>query len=110
MTRRRWVYTDQGPVEVSKDYETHPRAAFVMGDIPAYTSPIDGRLIDGRKARREDLKRNNCRPWEGRDQEQKEADRRRADLDQQTDKLAERMTLSAWHSLPPEKRRILREG
>jgi hypothetical protein len=28
-----------------------------MGDLPAYTSPIDGRLVDGRAQRREDLKR-----------------------------------------------------
>lgn len=37
---------------------------FIVRDIPAYTSPIDGRVIDGRAARREDLKRNNCVEWE----------------------------------------------
>jgi hypothetical protein len=32
----------------------------VISDTPEYRSPIDGRLIDGRAARREDLKRNDC--------------------------------------------------
>ena len=32
----------------------------VVGDIPEYRSPIDGRMITSRSERREDLKRNNC--------------------------------------------------
>lgn len=32
--------------------------------MPEYTSPIDGRLITTRHERREDLKRNNCVPYE----------------------------------------------
>lgn len=32
----------------------------VMRDTPEYLSPVTGRPIDGRAARREDLKRNNC--------------------------------------------------
>lgn len=32
----------------------------VMSDVAAYASPIDGRLIDGRREQREDLKRNDC--------------------------------------------------
>jgi hypothetical protein len=36
------------------------RLPFVMRDTPAYASPIDGRIIEGRVARREDLKRNGC--------------------------------------------------
>ncbi len=32
----------------------------VIGDIPAYRSPITGEWVDGRRARREDLKKNNC--------------------------------------------------
>lgn len=33
----------------------------VLPDLPAYMSPLGTGLIDGRAARREDLKRNNCR-------------------------------------------------
>jgi hypothetical protein len=32
----------------------------VRSDIAEYTSPIDGRRIDGRREQREDLKRNDC--------------------------------------------------
>lgn len=35
-------------------------APAIISDIPEYASPIDGRLISSRSARREDLKRNNC--------------------------------------------------
>lgn len=35
-------------------------APIVMSDIPEYRSPIDGKLITSRSARREDLKANNC--------------------------------------------------
>lgn len=33
-------------------------------DIEPYKSPIDGRVIGGRAARRDDLARNNCVPYE----------------------------------------------
>lgn len=33
----------------------------VISDLPAYMSPLGTGLIDGRRARREDLKRHNCR-------------------------------------------------
>lgn len=32
----------------------------IMRDIPEYASPIDGRMITSRSARREDLLRNGC--------------------------------------------------
>jgi len=36
----------------------------VRSDIEPYKSPIDGRVIGSRSARREDLARNNCVPYE----------------------------------------------
>jgi hypothetical protein len=36
-------------------------APLILSDTPAYMSPLGTGLIDGRAARREDLKRNNCR-------------------------------------------------
>lgn len=33
---------------------------YAVGDIAGYESPIDGRWIDGRRARRYDLESNNC--------------------------------------------------
>lgn len=37
------------------------RSAYVVSDLPAYKSPLGTGVIDGRSARREDLRRNNCR-------------------------------------------------
>lgn len=34
--------------------------AAIVPDLPDYRSPIDGRVVSGRAARREDLRRNNC--------------------------------------------------
>lgn len=45
----------------------------VRGDITPYQSPIDGRAINSRRQRTEDLKRNHCRPWEGIDAEKAHA-------------------------------------
>ena len=36
----------------------------VKSDIEPYKSPIDGRLITSASERRDDLKRNNCVPYE----------------------------------------------
>ncbi len=32
----------------------------VWSDLPAYRSPVDGSMIEGRRARRYDLEKNNC--------------------------------------------------
>jgi hypothetical protein len=57
-----WVPRDEAP----------PRNAgpFVLSDIPAYKSPLGTGWVEGRTARREELKRSNCRevdPSEWRD-------------------------------------------
>lgn len=39
-------------------------APAVRTDISPYQSPVDGRWIDSRAARREDLKRHGCIEWE----------------------------------------------
>jgi hypothetical protein len=36
----------------------------IASDIEPYKSPVDGRVIGSRSARREDLARNNCVPYE----------------------------------------------
>ena len=37
-----------------------PKAPDVVPDTPGYQSPIDGRWIEGRRARRYDLESNDC--------------------------------------------------
>lgn len=37
-----------------------PKASYVRGDLPEYISPVTGKPVDGRAARREDLARSGC--------------------------------------------------
>jgi hypothetical protein len=39
-------------------------APFIRPEIQAYQSPVDGRVINSRAQRREDLKRTNSLEWE----------------------------------------------
>lgn len=79
----------------------------VQADIPGYVSPVSGKWIEGRAARRDDLARSNCRPWEGFDQEKREAQRRQAYTDAKIDAHLEDCARQAYHELSPEKRKIL---
>jgi len=39
-------------------------APVVIADLPGYQSPVDGKWVQGKRARREDLARNNCVPYD----------------------------------------------
>ena len=63
--RRRFRYdpdTD-AMVEITDDM-TLAAAPAVFGDYEGYTSPIDGKWVEGRRARDEDMKRHGCRPYD----------------------------------------------
>lgn len=85
-------------------------APYGVVDIPAYQSPVTGRWINSRRERTEDLKRADCRPWEGLEQEQKEAARRAAYDEQKQDKAIEKTVVDAWQTLSPEKQAVLRDA
>jgi len=38
---------------------------YVCSDLPDYESPVTGKIVSGRAARREDLKRSGCVPADG---------------------------------------------
>lgn len=76
-------------------------------DIPAYQSPIDGKWIDSRAKRREDLKKNNCREWEGMESETRAAQSRVKDEEKKQDAAIESAVVQAWHQLPSDKRKVL---
>lgn len=82
-------------------------APYGVVDIPAYQSPVTGRWINSRRERNEDLKRNDCRPWEGLAEEKKEAARRAAYDEQKQDKAIEKTVVDAWRTLTPEKQAVL---
>jgi hypothetical protein len=79
----------------------------IHGDLPAYESPIDGRLIEGRRARQEDLRRNNCRPYETGEKEQNERARVQANerLERRIDETIEQAVLT----MPARKRELLEQ-
>lgn len=75
--------------------------------MPAYQSPVTGKWIDTPAQRRDDLARNNCRPWEGLEQEKKEAAVREQRMDADLDKLAEKIAVEAWQNAPESTRQAL---
>lgn len=72
-----------------------------------YTSPIDGRPITTKHARLDDLARNNCRPWEGMEQETKVAKQRAVSEERALDAKLETTIGETFAALPPEQKRVL---
>lgn len=60
--RKTWV--DPSTREPLPDKSDGIVALQVVSDLPAYLSPVTGKPVDGRHARREDLKRSGCVPFE----------------------------------------------
>lgn len=79
----------------------------VRGDLPAYESPIDGRLIEGRRARMEDLRRNNCRPYE--DGEKEYHERARAQENARLDAAVDESVDRQIASMPARKLELLEQ-
>jgi putative FmdB family regulatory protein len=82
-------------------------APAVQPDLPSYQSPIDGRWIDGKRQRTEDLRRNGCRPWEGMESERKEAIKRADEADRKLDSALDKGLHETLNHMGVEKRRIL---
>jgi len=55
------VYVLRDGQLVPKDEAPPKGGVMIIRDLPAYKSPLGTGVIDGRAARREDLKRNGCR-------------------------------------------------
>lgn len=108
--RRRFVQIGAELVEVAAGFVPAPVAPFVVGDLPPYESPVTGKVIAGRAKRRDDLARNNCRPWEGIEAEKKEAARRAAYTEARSDARLDAAAQTAWYQLAPRKRRVLEHG
>ena len=85
-----------------------PIAPAIHPDLPGYESPVTGKWVEGRRARRDDLARTNSRPYEGRAVEQAEANKRRAEQERKTDQLAERMAHRLWNDAPESVRKQFR--
>lgn len=82
-------------------------APVVFGDVPGYESPVTGQWIEGRAARRDDLARHGCRPWEGMDQERKYAAEAKRQIEAKDEKELDDAARTAWNTLKPAERRAL---
>lgn len=98
-----------GPACCRKAMKLEIRPAYAQPDLPGYVSPVTGEWVDGRKARREDLKRTGSRPWEGMEAEKAEARRQRAYEERKFDRRLEEVARRTYHQLPPSKRRLLEQ-
>jgi hypothetical protein len=105
--RQRFIQDRETGELIPANQYTRAKTHYVMGDLPDYESPIDGRIVHGRKGRREDLRRNGCRPWEGMETEKKEAARARAYDEAKADARLDAAARRAYYQLPPDMRRRL---
>ena len=105
--RRRYVY-DPATKEMVEVSATRSQALhFIQPDLPGYQSPITGLWVEGRRARREDLRRSHSRPYEGFEAEKREADKVRAQANERLNRVAEERVERAWAQLPPRMKRVL---
>jgi hypothetical protein len=80
----------------------------IMADLPGYVSPVSGKWVEGRKARRDDLARTHSRPYEGREQEQKEIERQRRYDEARQEKRIDESANRAWAEAPERVRKVFR--
>jgi len=85
----------------------YPQRSAAVSVMPSYQSPLSGKWIDTPGQRRDDMKRNNSRPWEGMDAERKVADARVKQESKDYDKALDNAAVSAYQSLGSEKQAIL---
>ncbi len=117
MARRRYIWDAKAidprdgtvgcNVEVDQNFQQPPRLHYVRGDTPGYVSPVTGLWIEGARARRNDLRSTGSRPWEGKEQEEREAARRKAYEDQAFDAGLTEEAERALAQMPLDKRRQL---
>ena len=58
------IFVDKKTGEPMKPETTGLATPMIMKPMPDYKSPIDGRLITSRQARKDDLKKHGCVPYE----------------------------------------------
>ena len=85
-------------------------APAVAGDLPGYESPITGKWIEGKSARREDLRRSGCRPYESAKDERQEAARQKQYAEAKSDRSLHDAVAKQFYSMPEAKRRQLVRG
>lgn len=70
----------------------------------AYESPATGKTITSYAQRREDMKASGCRDYEGRESEERYANRQKQYEEEKQDKVLDHNVRTAWANLSPEKK------
>lgn len=60
---RHWWDGEHWVEHPPRDY-SKPLGVMIQGDLKPYVSPLGTGVVDGRRARREEMKRHNCREVE----------------------------------------------
>ena len=105
--RQRFIQDRETGELIPANQYSRAKTHYVIGDLPDYESPIDGRIVHGRKGRREDFKRTGTRPWEGMEQERNEASRRKLYDEARQDSRLDAAVRTAYYQLTPSQRREL---
>lgn len=107
--RRRYVWSDDAKALVEVTPQRSERLApAVFGDLPGYQSPVTGLWVEGKRARRDDLKRTNSRPYEGRAVEMRMANQYRKEQEAKLDKQIERQVVDVWQNSPERIRKLFK--
>ena len=71
--RRRFRYdpTLKEMVEVLNEDDSDSHQTMVRGDIPAFRSPLDGTIVEGRRAYYNHMRKHNVVPFEAGDEKKK---------------------------------------
>jgi hypothetical protein len=111
MARRRFIWNPhlKQLVEVfSVDTVPDRHGPDVMGDLPGYESPVDGAWVEGRAARRADLAKHNCRPYE--EGEKQDTQRRIAAEERALESKIERTVEAQFYGMSArQKERLISE-
>lgn len=82
-------------------------ANLVCDDLPGYLSPVTEKWVEGRRARREDLARSGCRPYDPGEKE--EFLRRRAKEEADLDRSVDSQIDAAVAQMPARKLELLEQ-
>ena len=83
------------------------RAPMTAVDYPGYCSPVDGRWVEGRVARREDLARNECIPYEP--GMRQDYERRQKAENERFEASLDHTIEGEIHAMPTRKRELLEQ-
>lgn len=98
-------YMEPQQCECGASSEKQLSVLSVMPDLPGYQSPVDGRWIEGRSQRKEDLRRNNCVACD--DGFKEESVRRSRQRDEALEKAVEETVEAEISKMPGAKREKL---